>query len=372
MELLKRNVAFANDCYGEVNLSDPVLRYPGNPIVTPEMVNAVWENPVLQVITVNNAGIALHNNKTIMLFRSHLRCGKSVLGIARSIDGLSEWSIAHKPSLLPATKNDLFAPGVNVRLQIEMESGGIEDPRISQIGNEYAITYNAYHGQIRNRVRVCLATTSDFENFVRWGPLLDQDMRNVVIFPRPYSEGYAALFRPNDITSCDVGGIYTQIRIGFSDDWRRGPWKIIDEPVMRTGHGPNSFSDKIGPGATPLETPDGWLSIFYGVRTTMAGNPHVLGVALHDYHDWSKINMSSIPILFPSASDCRLPDIAYIHVPQVVFTCGALRYPNGTIVIYYGGNDTVMNCALSHEDVMVALCKQYGVNNHAVDLHYHI
>lgn len=370
MKLLKRNVALTNDFYGEVNLSDPVLRYSGNPIVTPQMVNAAWENPALQVITVHNAGIALNNNNTTMLFRSHLRCGKCVFGIARSVDGLNQWSIFHKPSLLPATKKDLFAPGVDVGLLIELEKGGIADPRISQIGNEYAITYSAYHGQIRNRVRVCLATTSDFENFVRWGPLTDSDMSNVVIFPRPYSEGYAAIFQPKDVTIDDSGRIYSQFHIGFSDDWRRGPWKIIDKPIMRTELGQKSFSDKIVPGATPLETQDGWLSIFHGVRTTITGNLYVLDIALHDYYDWSKINMSSIPILFPSASDCRLPDNAYIHAPQVVSTCGALRYPNGTIVIYYGGNDTVMNCALSNEDVMAALCKQYGINNHAGDSHY--
>lgn len=368
MDLLNRKVSLSENFTGEVNLMKPVLRYSGNPIMTPDMVNRVWEDPSLQVITVHNAGIAWHNNKTIMLFRSHLRNGISIIGVARSIDGLSQWSISPQPALVPAKKSDLFAPGVDVDAQIEMESGGVEDPRISQIGNEYAITYSAYHNKIKNRVRVCLATTTDFESFVRWGPMLEQDMRNVVIYPRPYSEGYAALFRPNDITAGDVGGIFTQIVIGFSDDWRRGPWKIIDEPIMKTGGGPNTFSDKIGPGAPPMETPDGWLSIFHGVRTTMAGNPYSLGVVLQDYDIWSKVYMSSIPILFPTAADCRLPEDAYIHVPQVVFTCGALRFQNGTIVIYYGGNDTVMNCALSHETVLVSLCKQYGRDSHTGDL----
>ena len=92
----------------------------------------------------------------------------------------------------------------------------------------------------------------------------------------------------------------------------------------------------------------------------MAGNPYVLGVALHDYDNWSKTHVSSVPIMFPSYVDCRVPDNAYIRVPQVVFTCGALRHKDGTIAIYYGGNDTVMNCALTHEDVLVTLCKRYG------------
>ncbi len=42
----------------------------------------------------------------------------------------------------------------------------------------------------------------------------------------------------------------------------------------------------------------------------------------------------------------------YIHVPNVVFTCGALRKEDGTIFIYYGGNDTVMNLTFTHEDIL--------------------
>jgi predicted GH43/DUF377 family glycosyl hydrolase len=372
MELVNRKVFLSKEFGGNVDLNNPVLRFCGNPILTPHSVNSVWDDPALQVITVHNAGIAMYKDCAVMLFRSHLRCGMSVLGLARSVDGVSQWEIVPRPVIIPATKNDHFAPGVDVDSQIEMESGGVEDPRITQLGNEYVITYSAYHGKTRNRVRVCLATTTNFEDFVRWGPMLDQDMRNVVVFSRPFSEGYAALFRPNDVTSGDVGGIYTQIRIGFTDDWRRGPWKILDEPIMKTGGGPNSFSDKIGPGAPPIETSEGWLSIFHGVRTTMDGNPYVLGVALHDYDNWSVINMSSIPILFPSDADCRVPDDAYIHVPQVVFTCGALRHKDGTIAIYYGGNDTVMNCALTHEDVLVTLCKKYGRDSRNGDLRYQL
>jgi predicted GH43/DUF377 family glycosyl hydrolase len=43
----------------------------------------------------------------------------------------------------------------------------------------------------------------------------------------------------------------------------------------------------------------------------------------------------------------------------VVFTCGAKRFEDGTIFIYYGGNDTVMNVAFSHEDILAELCKRF-------------
>jgi predicted GH43/DUF377 family glycosyl hydrolase len=47
-------------------------------------------------------------------------------------------------------------------------------------------------------------------------------------------------------------------------------------------------------------------------------------------------------------------------VPNVVFSCAMLRRADGSLLIYYGGNDTVMNVAASHEDVLAALCQRYG------------
>jgi predicted GH43/DUF377 family glycosyl hydrolase len=86
----------------------------------------------------------------------------------------------------------------------------------------------------------------------------------------------------------------------------------------------------------------------------------VLGAALHDLADPAQVQVSSIPILFPSAADCQVRPSDYVHVPNVVFTCGAVRRADGTILIYYGGNDTVMNLCVSHEDVLAELCRRYG------------
>ena len=123
--------------------------------------------------------------------------------------------------------------------------------------------------------------------------------------------------------------------------------------------GPSAFQDKIGPGAPPMKTKHGWIDIFHGVRGTMDGNPYVLGVMLHDLSNPKKIKVSNIPVLFPSAADCRVGEEDYVHVPNVVFTCGALRLDNGAVLVYYGGNDTVMNVAVSHEDVLAELCLRY-------------
>ena len=345
-----------------INLSNPLQRYTGNPILNAVEVNKVWTDPKLQVITVHNAGITEYHDEIIMLFRSHLRNGISILGIARSKNGLDNWSIDKKPAMIPCTESDEFAESVDKDELIINEQGGVEDPRISKIGDVYYITYSAYHASIAHRVRVSLATTKDFKSFKRHGPLLKTDMRNVVLFPEKINNKYYGMFRPNDSSQDHTGGIYKQIKIGWTANIEKGAWTILEQPIMQQNDGPSSFSDKIGPGATPLKTKHGWINIFHGVRSTMDGNPYVLGVALHDLKDPKTIKVSNIPILFPTKADCMVANDSYVHVPNVVFCCGAIRRDNGDIFIYYGGNDTVMNVAITHEDILAELCNKYPQN----------
>lgn len=337
-----------------MDLDAPVQRFDGNPILTCHDVNAVWKSPDLQVRTVHNAGIAEHGGESLMLFRSHLRDGISVLGLARSADGLHDWRVDPEPAMLPCREGDLFADGVDRARLVENEAGGVEDARISKIGDTFFVTYSAYHARMKDRVRVSLATTTDFNAFTRHGPVLETDMRNVVIFPEAIGGRFWALFRPNQA--------FAEIRIGTTDRIESGRWEISDEPLWRAGGGPSAFADKIGPGAPPIRTPHGWLDIFHGVRTTMDGNPYVLGVALHELEDPATVRVSAIPILTPSRADCAVRDTDYVHVPNVVFTCGALRREDGTVLVYYGGNDTVMNVAISHEDVLAELCRRYPMD----------
>jgi predicted GH43/DUF377 family glycosyl hydrolase len=358
-DLLEREVAFGNGETALVSLNEPVARFSENPILTAREVNRAWRDPALRVVTVHNAGVACLGAETIMLFRSHLRCGMSVLGLARCENGVNGWRVAPAPVLRPASREDAFAPGVDIEALIEQESGGVEDPRIMCMGDSFAVTYSAYHGHIKNRVKVCLAATPDFRRFVRYGPVSETDMRNVVFFPEPIHGAYWGLFRPNDIIAGDIGGAFTRILIGVSGDWQANRWEMHPRPVMQTGGGPGAFSDKIGPGAPPLRTPYGWLSLFHGVRATMDGNPYVLGVALHDLNNPASVRVCAIPVLFPTAADCRVDEDEYVHVPNVVFTCGALARENGVIHVYYGGNDTVMNIGVTHQDILAALCERY-------------
>lgn len=343
----------------KIDLFKVVHRYENNPIVTCHDVNKIWDPPHLKVVTVHNAGITQYKDDILMLFRSHLRNGISVLGIARSKDGLSDWRIDPSPAMVPCDSDDEFAEGTDITSLIANEGGGLEDARITQINEHYFITYSAYHGSIQHRVRVSLAVTKDFKTFVRYGPVLETDMRNVVIFPEKIDDNFFALFRPNDSTDGHTGGIFRQILLGKTADCLSNTWDINPKPIMNQSGLPSFYSDKIGPGAPPIKTKHGWINIFHGVRSTMDGNPYYLGVALHDLKDVSRILVANFPILMPSKADCRVGEEDYIHVPQVVFCCGAIRKDNGEIYIYYAGNDTVMNVGVTHEDILAELCNRY-------------
>ncbi len=358
-----------NGFEGMVTINEPVLRYHANPILTCHDVNKIWgKNSRLYTYTVHNAGMAEVTDtngrtQTIMLFRSHIADGRSVIGKAVSDNGLNGWEVDPRPFLLPATGNDMFAEGVDIASIIESEAGGVEDMRVNPVGGGYVLTYSAYHEQIPDRVKVMMAVTRDFENIVRYGPISEHDMRNVVIFPEPdINKTWIALLRPNDKNrevsgSGHIGGLFGEIYAGFAPD-TTGPWKI-GNVIMRSGHGPGAFQAKIGPGAPPVRTRYGWLNVFHGVRSTMAGNPYTLGVAFHDLKEPlnpSKLRICAKPILMPGASDCLVRETDYVHVPNVVFICGLLAAQDDTVAIYYGGNDTVMNVALTNIQILNEMC----------------
>lgn len=109
---------------------------------------------------------------------------------------------------------------------------------------------------------------------------------------------------------------------------------------------------KIGPGATPIKTKKGWLSIYHGVFPTMDGAIYRLGVMLHDLKDPSKIlGIGDSWVLQP---EDPWEVTGYVH--NVVFTCGAVAEKDGSVKIYWGGADTVMCVGVAEINDLIDLC----------------
>ncbi len=298
-----------------------VTRYKGNPILTKDDIP-------YKVETVHNAGVTKFNDRYIMLFRSHLDTGRSIIGIAESEDGFNFKSAA-EPFMVPSKESGFC----------EYEEFGVEDPRITFLENSYYITYSAYS---KHGVRIGLAKTSDFKSIERLAFITQADYRNTVIFPEKINGRYVKLDRPHsDISPWSIW-------ISFSSDLRHwGDSKVVMKPV--TYHWDEM---KIGPGAPPIRTDKGWLNIYHGVFPTMDGSVYRLGVALHKLDDPAEIlGVSDRWILQP---EDEWEITGYVH--NVVFCCGAVAEDDGSLKLYWGGADKVMCAGTASIDELVELC----------------
>ncbi len=205
----------------------------------------------------------------------------------------------------------------------EAQSNGIEDARFVEFRDEnrktYYATYTAYNGRA---IRSELIETSDFMSF-RLTPLKGAAARNkgMGLFPRRIDGKYAMIARQDN----------ENLYLIYSDDlytWDGGqailkpefPWEFV----------------QIGNCGSPIELDEGWLLLTHGVGPV---RKYSIGAALLDKNDPSKVlARSREPLLRPERSEREG------YVPNVVYTCGAMRH-NDQIILPYAVSDTFSNFA---------------------------
>ena len=302
-----------------------IKRYAGNPILTRRDVP-------YPVATVYNAAVVKQSGSYTMLFRSNLLNGRSIIGIADSSDGFHFVPREH-PFLVPCP--DGFF-GV-------YEEYGVEDPRITRLEDYYYITYSVYS---RYGVRNALARTTDFQHVEKIALITQADMRNVVLFPEKIKGLYVRLDRPH--ADINPWGIW----ISYSPDlihW--GNSRIVIKPLHY-----HWDEMKIGPGAPPIKTKEGWLHIFHGSYPNINTTIYRLGAALHDIEDPSRvIGVADEWILQPE----EIYETSG-YVPNVVFCCASVPEEDGTLKIYWGGADEVMCVGTCYTEELIHLCREKG------------
>ena len=286
---------------------DPFRRFEQNPIITA----AAWPHFVSSVF---NPAAARFEGETLLLIRVEDRTGRSHLAVARSTDGLTRWTIEPDRSLLP--DHDSFA-----------ERFGVEDPRITQIGDDYLIVYTGF--STRGPL-VCLADTRDFRHFRRRGVILPPENKDAALFPEQIGGRWALVHRPVTVSPRQTGDIW----LSWSPDLRHWGDHAVLLPAREGGWWD---AGKVGLCAPPLLTSEGWLLLYHGVRLTAAGAIYRLGLALLDTEHPDRVLARSSEWIFgPEELYERTGDVS-----QVVFPCGWLLLGDGdTLRIYYGAADT--------------------------------
>jgi predicted GH43/DUF377 family glycosyl hydrolase len=193
----------------------------------------------------------------------------------------------------------------------ESQSNGIEDARFVEFSDAGRKTYYA-----------TLIETRDFMSF-RLTPLRGAAAQNkgMALFPRKIGGKYAMIARQDN----------ENLYLIYSDDlytWDGGqailkpefPWEFV----------------QIGNCGSPIKLDEGWLLLTHGVGPV---RKYSIGAALLDKNDPSKVlARSREPLLRTEPSEREG------YVPNVVYTCGAMRH-NDHIILPYAVSDTFSNFA---------------------------
>jgi predicted GH43/DUF377 family glycosyl hydrolase len=296
------------------------------PILTPIPEHA-WESKYV----LNAAALRL-DGTIYIIYRAFGEDRISRLGLAWTRDGVHIDGRLARPIFEPATP---------------AESSGCEDPRTTIVGDQIYMLYTAYDAKIAQIAMASIPIQAflkrRFDEFRRLGlgfPGLAN--KDAVLYPDKFDGKYVIYHRidPN---------MWISYLNRLDCPWPR------TEPRIVVGPRPGMMWDgvKIGAGAQPIKTTQGWLNIYHGVDYERS---YRLGVMFMDLHDPAKLlYQSPNPILEPEQGfEIGNSTGDDFWVPRVVFTCGAVPAedkevvgPDDEILVYYGAADTSIGVAKS-------------------------
>ena len=132
---------------------------------------------------------------------------------------------------------------------------GVEDPRITKIGDTYVMTYVSLTRE--QNISTCMATSTDCINWERHGIIFGEQDKDVVIFPEKVNGRYVCFDRPEGNFQFSQPHIW----IAFSNDLKSwGDLKPIPCVYQEDG-----FCPRNGAGPPPIKTKKGWLLLYHAV-----------------------------------------------------------------------------------------------------------
>ena len=217
------------------------------------------------------------------------------------------------------------------------EDLGVEDPRITRVGDQYVMVYTGYAtGTPQNRVRIIIATSNNLVHWKKHGLLRGDfntiDNKNGMLFDPVPDKPWRILHRPMEGT--DPMMVHWAESTHLFGEWKsRGvllPW--IPNPM---------FKDVwTGGGAPPLRLADGTYLVIYhiGNRDESGAREYDLGIALIDPEAPQPVVLRAEPLIRPETPQETTGD-EDLGVNNVVFICGAYFW-KGDLYFPYQGSDT--------------------------------
>lgn len=274
----------------------------------PDMVDFDLNDP--DVVLKDTRGI-VYKGKDYLTSMSHIR-------IARSKDGLN-FTVDEKPFIYPVDKSEEY---------------GIEDARVSLIEGRYYINYSIVSS---DSWCTALAVTDDFVNIERLGVIFHPENKDVALFPEKVGGKYIALHRPNNSGFGKASIWYAE----SPDLIHWGQHKCIVRPRDCKWE-----SMKIGGGAPPIKTDEGWLIIYHGKGDNSL---YTLFTLLLDLEEPSKvIKQATTPLLQPTE-----PYETEGFFGNVVFSNGVVE-KDGKVYVYYGSSDESACVAITDVPALLA------------------
>ncbi|MDZ7303978.1 MAG: glycosidase [candidate division KSB1 bacterium] len=233
-----------------------------------------------------------------------------------------------------------------LRREAPYEKRGVEDPRMTRHEGRYYLVYVAYDSV---NVRVCLASTTNFKKIERHGIIIPEVWdKDAMFFPEPVKGKLVLMHR-----------IEPDIQLAFFNDIEhllrpeKNYWqKHIAELDKYTAMRPQYWweAKKIGGGAPPIPTTEGWLVIYHGVDERLV---YRAGAALLDFDNPLRvIARFPEPILAPERQFEKIGD-----VPNVVFPTGTALFDDELLVFYGGADKTIGMATASLAEILHELLR---------------
>ncbi len=216
--------------------------------------------------------------------------------------------------------------------QLSSQEYGIEDPRISFIGDQYYMTTCCVSSERHSTI---LYVSADGLNYKNQGIVLDHQNKDMLLFEGKINNNYYALTRP--LGECyfasSPGSPFhpgAAIHLASSPDTLH--WKPFDKPFLRARR--SSLSNvKIGGGTPPVLTKDGWLMLYHGVENKEEVGIYRTFWALLEKEDPSNIiHLEDITPLLEAKNELTLSIKHQIYLDDVVFTTGIAAHEDDYIL----------------------------------------